>query len=191
MLLVCIGPSSLYADIYMWTDENGVKHYSNTAPSQDAEVTEEIQDNNASKTMDIRQRRGPQQHIRKRRTTGREPPGLDLHEPVQGSGVPETVRDPSVAAAINGFNAEMEAIESKCNQGTDRRACMCDHMSEIIKANQAKIDAFQSLMRRRPELINQMVKIEGVFGYWHLDPNDPAIQKRNDLNFWRNRYNCK
>jgi len=29
----CLVASSLYADIYEWTDEDGVKHYTNYAPA--------------------------------------------------------------------------------------------------------------------------------------------------------------
>jgi hypothetical protein len=37
-LLSCIVVSSAFADIYEWTDENGVKHYSNYAPAAKAKV---------------------------------------------------------------------------------------------------------------------------------------------------------
>ncbi|MGV7223482.1 MAG: DUF4124 domain-containing protein [Nitrospinales bacterium] len=37
--------SPLYGGIYSWTDENGVKHFSNTAPSQDAEDVIEASEN--------------------------------------------------------------------------------------------------------------------------------------------------
>ncbi len=44
---------------------------------------------------------------------------------------------------------------------------------EIAEAIQIKIDAFANLMERRPELINEMVKINGMFGSWYLRPEDP------------------
>ncbi len=69
--------------------------------------------------------------------------------------------------------------------------CMCKHLPEIMKANQTKIDAFLDLMKRRPELVKEMVKIEGVFGNWYLDPDDPAIKNRDNLDFWKKRYHCK
>ena len=34
----CLVTSSLFADIYEWTDENGVKHYTNNAPPADSRV---------------------------------------------------------------------------------------------------------------------------------------------------------
>jgi len=34
-------------------------------------------------------------------------------------------------------------------------------------------------------------KIEGVFGNWYLDPDDPAIKNRDNLEFRKERYHCK
>ncbi len=47
VLVICFCSSNLIAGIYSWTDENGIKHYSNTAPPQEAAVTEEIQASNS------------------------------------------------------------------------------------------------------------------------------------------------
>jgi hypothetical protein len=38
MLLSCIAATSSLADIYEWTDENGVKHFSNYAPAANSKV---------------------------------------------------------------------------------------------------------------------------------------------------------
>ncbi|CAB1065355.1 hypothetical protein D1BOALGB6SA_10152 [Olavius sp. associated proteobacterium Delta 1] len=38
ILLSCIVATSSFADIYKWTDENGVKHYSNYAPAAKSKV---------------------------------------------------------------------------------------------------------------------------------------------------------
>ncbi len=38
ILVSCIVASSSFADIYEWTDENGVKHYSNYAPAAESKV---------------------------------------------------------------------------------------------------------------------------------------------------------
>jgi len=109
----------------------------------------------------------------------------------------KTVNDPRTARALKTYNKKMEKIGSKCNkQGTAKdmskaRECMCKHLPEIMKANQKKADAFLNLMKRKPELVNEMVKIEGVFGNWHLDPDDPAIKNRDNLEFWKKRYHCK
>ncbi|MDQ1331068.1 MAG: hypothetical protein QG578_1333, partial [Thermodesulfobacteriota bacterium] len=33
-LLVSLLPSGVYADLYIWTDENGIKHFSNIVPKE-------------------------------------------------------------------------------------------------------------------------------------------------------------
>ena len=38
ILVSCIVATSSFADIYEWTDENGVKHYSNYAPASKSRV---------------------------------------------------------------------------------------------------------------------------------------------------------
>ena len=38
ILVSCIFAASAFADIYEWTDENGVKHYSNYAPPAESRV---------------------------------------------------------------------------------------------------------------------------------------------------------
>ena len=43
--VICLFSSFLYADIYEWTDENGVKHFTNYAPPDNAKImmkTEEV-----------------------------------------------------------------------------------------------------------------------------------------------------
>lgn len=52
VLFICFCSSNLISGIYSWTDENGVKHYSNTTPPQDAAVTEEIQASNSDEVAD-------------------------------------------------------------------------------------------------------------------------------------------
>ena len=109
----------------------------------------------------------------------------------------EVVNDTRTARALKAYNKTMKKIGSECNKGGDAkgmskaRECMCKHMPEIMKANQVKIDAFLDLMKRRPELANEMVKIEGVPGNWYLDPDDPTIKNRDNLDFWEKRYHCK
>jgi len=108
----------------------------------------------------------------------------------------KVVNDPCTARALKAFNEKMQEIGSECSKQGNRKdmrkasECMCKNMPEIMKANQAKIDAFLDLMKRRPELVKEMVKIEGVFGNWYLDPDDPAIKNRDNLNFWKKRHNC-
>ena len=109
----------------------------------------------------------------------------------------KVVNDPRTARALKTYNKKMQKIGSKCNKQGDAkdmskaRECMCKHLPEIIKENQKKVDAFLGLMKRQPELVKEMVKIEGVFGNWYLDPDDPAIKNRDNLEFWKKRYQCK
>lgn len=184
VLFICFYPLLLNADIYSWTDENGVKHYSNTAPGQDAKVIEEIKNSGSHETTPKKQNIKVNKNVRKARRKG-------SSKPADNSPLLTTVNDLSVASALNNFTEKMKKIGSKCGRKTDMKRCMCDHMPEIIKANQAKIDAFLGLMRKRPELKYQMVKINGVFGNWYLDPEDPTIKERDNINFWKKRYNCK
>ena len=109
----------------------------------------------------------------------------------------KVVNDPRTARALKAFNEKMQKIGSDCNKQRGMKdkskalECICNNMPEIMKVNQAKIDAFLDLMKRRPELVKEMVKIEGVFGNWYLDPDDPAIKNRDNISFWKKRYNCK
>ena len=57
VLFISSYPLALDADIYTWTDENGVKHYSNTAPGQDAKVIKEIPSSGSRETIHKRQNR--------------------------------------------------------------------------------------------------------------------------------------
>jgi len=106
------------------------------------------------------------------------------------------VNDAPTARALKTFNKKIQKIRSKCNNQagsmdmSKASECMCKNISEIMKANQVKLDAFLDLMKRRPELVKEMVKVEGVFGNWYLDPDDPAVKNRDNLNFWKKRYNC-
>ena len=41
ILIILITPLAAHSKMYMWTDENGVKHYSNTPPPQNAKNIQE------------------------------------------------------------------------------------------------------------------------------------------------------
>ena len=45
ILLACLYPLNLQAQMYEWTDETGVKHYSNVAPSESVEEIKKKQEN--------------------------------------------------------------------------------------------------------------------------------------------------
>ena len=200
LLSACITASVLNADIYSWTDENGEKHYSNVAPpdtSNNVKNREEISNTDIEpinrsngKALEEKVKDKRSDNITKTNATVARP-GLKTRE----TGL-QIVNDPATAEAIEAFNKKKQEIGLKCRKEmemktfTDELNCMCSHMAEIMEANQAKIDAFLDLMQRRPELVNRMVKIEGVFGNWFLDPDDMQVENRNNVQFFKKRYNC-
>ncbi len=195
--------SNLKAEIYIWTDESGVKHYTNIAPSENTKEhsirqevsTEESQSENQGPALKPKKRtkRGKKSNaVKKSKAT------VELNRATTPKrGLLQTVNDPATANALMAFNKKKREIGLKCKKEmpmkdfSDELKCMCKHMAEIIKANQVKIDAFLDLMNRRPELANQMVEIEGVFGNWYLDPSDPEMKNRNNVQFFKRRYNCR
>ena len=44
MMLLLLMPAYGYADLYQWTDENGVKHFSNTPPAADADSVRQMEE---------------------------------------------------------------------------------------------------------------------------------------------------
>lgn len=44
MMLLLLMPAYGYADLYQWTDENGVKHFSNTPPAIDADSVRQMEE---------------------------------------------------------------------------------------------------------------------------------------------------
>ena len=201
LLFVCIMSSHLNADIYTWTDENGKKHYSNVAPPDRLNEVNNIKEIDSDDVEPVNQNRGKtlreetvskRNHNKTRANATVSQPDLNTRE----TGL-QIVNDPATADAINAFNEKKQEIGLQCKKEmqmksfSDELNCMCSHMAEIVEANQAKIDAFLDLMDRRPELVNRMVKIEGVFGNWFLDPDDMQRENRNNVQFFKKRYNCR
>ena len=201
-------PSNLKAKIYSWTDEDGKKHYSNVAPPENLKNVKDFKELSIDDAKPENQNKGTepkkktQKKRRKRKTRVNTKTKVNKKVKQQspttrGTGLLKTVNDPATVNAIKAFNKKKQEIGLKCKQEmamkglSDELKCMCKHLAEIIKANQAKIDAFLDLMNRRPELANQMVEIEGVFGNWYLDPNDPEMKNRNNVQFFKRRYNCR
>ena len=197
IFFICIPSSNLKAEIYIWTDENGVKHYTNTVPSENTKEhstlqevrTEESQPENQGPALKPKKRT---QRVKKRKAK------VELKSATTpGKGLLQTINDPATANALMAFNNTKREIGLKCKRKMDMKdlnaefKCMCDHMAEVMAANNTKVDAFLDLMNRQPELVNQMVKIEGVSGNWYLNPDDPAIENRNNIDFWKKRYRCR
>ena len=202
LLFICIVSSNLKAKIYSWTDENGEKHYSNVAPPENFKNVKNLKEISNDDAKPENQDKGvkPKEKTKIERSNKKTKVDTKVEQQgpaTRGTGLLKIVNDPATANAIKVFNKKKQEIGLKCKQEmamkdfSDELKCMCKHMAEIIKANQAKIDAFMDLMNRRPELANQMVEIEGVFGNWYLDPNDPEMKNRNNVQFFKKRYNCR
>jgi hypothetical protein len=201
LLFICIMSSNLKAEIYSWTDENGKKHYSNVAPPENSKNVKNLEEisNDDVKPEDQNKGIKPKKKTKIKRSNKKNKVNTKVVQQgpaTRASGL-KIVDDPATADAIKAFNKKKQEIGLKCKKEmamkdfSDELKCMCKHMAEIIQANQAKIDAFLDLMNRRPELVNQMVKIEGVVGNWFLDPSDPEMKNRNNVQFFKRRYNCR
>ena len=64
-VLTCFSVSSLYADVYVWTDEKGVKHYSDHPPENvdDYEIQKESQPNQNDQQTNNEQTDAEQDHV--------------------------------------------------------------------------------------------------------------------------------
>jgi hypothetical protein len=107
----------------------------------------------------------------------------------------KVIDDPATARALKKFNKEMGKIMAKCRPTDPKKQDVykdmkffCDHLPEIVATIQIRMKAFENLMKRRPELVNKMVKIEGVFGNYYLNPEDLQKDVLSDL---KRRYRCK
>jgi hypothetical protein len=122
----------------------------------------------------------------------------DLSSAQLGEDLLKRIDDPSTKEALIKFEAAMLEIGKDCpppKEGADllevmnnASKCACKHLSEVVKVNQIKVDAFVDLMKRRPELINETVHIEGTLGNWVLRPEDV---NKNSIAELSKIYNCK
>ena len=201
LLFICVVPLNLTADIYIWTDENGQKHYSNVAPPENTKNVKKLKEIISDDVEPEYQNEDLKQKEKIKIKKSNNKSKVNTKGVRQGPATREAglrvVNDPATANALKAFNKKKQEIGLKCKKEMamkdfgDEIKCICKHMTEIVKANQKKIDAFLDLMNRRPELVNQMVKIEGVFGNWFLNPSDPEIKNRNNVEFYKGRYNCR
>jgi hypothetical protein len=107
----------------------------------------------------------------------------------------KVIDDPATAQALKKFNQEMRKIMAKCPSSDPKKQdftkdleCFCDHLPEIVAVIHIRMAAFENLLERRPDLINKMVKIKGVFGNYYLNPEDRQKDILADL---KRRYRCK
>lgn len=122
--------------------------------------------------------------------------GMGQQEAVE-KGLLKLVDDPPTAEAINNFQKKSAEIGHNCPkpEGSDMNTimakiseCVCANLPALVEANQTKVNAFADLLKRKPELANQMVKIEGAFGNFMLNPED---LNKNTLEEMKREYHCQ
>jgi|GEM_PF-5361719 len=104
----------------------------------------------------------------------------EVEKELKEKGLVTEVDDPQITAAMKMYDEKMAEIGKTCpppNNASDFNAymeatkkCVCDNKKSVVPVLQKKIDAFSELLKRRPELSNQSVKIKGQKGNIQLDP---------------------
>jgi len=120
VLVICFCTSNLDAKIYLWTDENGVKHYSNTPPPKDAEVIKEIQESESVET-------------------GVNDEGQELYETGVNEQSEESKANDSginnIALRAAATNGSLEEVERLLGEGADINAGSDNGMTPLILAS--------------------------------------------------------
>ena len=102
------------------------------------------------------------------------------------------LKDSALLAKLQTAQNETKAIMNKCsNEHTldGINNCLCGFIPELVSANQIMTDAWLNLLKRRPELKNQYVRIEGMPGLKvKLDPS--ALRMMSDPDTYRKLYRC-
>lgn len=137
-LLICFCTANLYAKMYSWTDENGVKHYSNVAPPQEAEEIEEIQGNKSDTAPTPKQSR----EIKKR-----------SRKPVKDS----TDKSMSLRMAANA--GRLEEVEQLLSEGADINARAGNGMTPLILASWRGHTKVVELLLRKGADVNAKTNI--------------------------------
>jgi len=124
-LLICFFTADLYAGVYFWTDENGVKHYSNVAPPQEAEEIEEIQGNDSDATPTaIQSYESDTTPTTKQSEETKKRP----RKPVNASA------DKSMSLRIAANSGRLEEVKRLLNEGADVNARAMNGMTPLILA---------------------------------------------------------
>ncbi|MFC1813328.1 ankyrin repeat domain-containing protein [Thermodesulfobacteriota bacterium] len=123
VLVICFCTSNLDAKIYIWTDESGVKHYSNTPPSrQDAEVVEEIQKSESDETT-------VNEESREFDETGVNEQSEESKEKANDSG------NNNIALRVAANNGSLEEVQRLLGEGADINAGSDNGMTPLILAS--------------------------------------------------------
>ena len=118
VLVFCFYSSNLIAGIYSWTDENGIKHYSNTAPPQEATVTEEIQASNSDEAAN-------ETPVNQQSTESKKDTPKTANEPV----------DKGMELRIAANAGRLKDVKTLINEGADINASAENGMTPLILAS--------------------------------------------------------
>jgi len=122
VLVICFCTSNLDAKIYIWTDESGVKHYSNTPPPKDAEVVEERQESESDETT-------ANEESREFDETGVNEQSEEFKEKANDSGLN------NIALRVAASNGSLEEVERLLGEGADINASSDNGMTPLILAS--------------------------------------------------------
>ena len=113
-ILISFCFTNVFAGMYSWTDENGVKHYSNVAPPQEAEEIVEIESDNSNVAPTPKQSR-------------------KLNNNQQGP-VNES-EDKGMSLRIAANSGDLGELERLLNEGADINARAMNGMTPLILAS--------------------------------------------------------
>jgi len=122
VLVICFCTSNLDAKIYIWTDTNGVKHYSNTPPPKDAKVIEERQESKSDETI-------VNDESREFDETDVNEQNEELKEKPDDSGFN------NIALRVAASNGSLEEVERLLGEGADINASSDNGMTPLILAS--------------------------------------------------------
>jgi ankyrin repeat protein len=142
VLVICFCSSNLIAGIYSWTDENGVKHYSNTTPPQDAAVTEEIQASNSDEVAD-------ETAVKQQSREFKKDSPKTVNEPV----------DKSMALRIAANAGNLEEVKSLLSGEADINASAENGMTPLILASWRGHTKVVELLLRKGADVNAKTNI--------------------------------
>ena len=121
VLIICFCTSNLDAKIYFWTDENGVKHYTNTPPPKDGKAIKEIQESESDETtVDEESQEFDENGVNEQNE--------EFKEKSKGSGVN------NIALRVAANNGSLDEVERLLGEGADINASSDNGMTPLILA---------------------------------------------------------
>ncbi|MBF0594162.1 MAG: hypothetical protein HQL22_04275 [Candidatus Omnitrophica bacterium] len=106
-------------------------------------------------------------------------PEYKKHMEEDSKGIVIEVDDPSTAEAINRYQHRIQKINGTCFAKISTKSlidrynaaeeCACAQPAENLKALNDKISAISNLIKRRPELLDQFIKVKGTPGTIYIN----------------------